>query len=62
MSISLSPTRSIKAMRLDESILKLMMEAEAYETSSTVKRSILIGSLSGPNFASRTAKMDRLKN
>ena len=24
-----------------------------------VKRSILIGSLSGPNFATRTAKMDR---
>ena len=28
---------------------------------SKVKRSILIGSLSGPNFAIRTAKMDRLQ-
>ena len=26
---------------------------------STMKRSILIGSLSGPNFEIRTAKMDR---
>ena len=29
---------------------------------SRVKRSILIGSLSGPNFAIRTAKMDRSRS
>ena len=29
---------------------------------SRAKRSVLIGSLSGPNFATRTAKMDRLRS